>query len=169
MNRQANRIALGLAVMTASAVGGCSPLTIHIQGVGDVCKQHVRVDVMGVNWMEKQQWEKTPTPMQEYWAAGNRRREDSLAQGYNYSARFGPTQPCEVVIKEADPLWQTWNKRGATHFLVMFDTCTDANAWYVCLPLASKYWKGRTKNNVIEISVEPSRVVATTPPKPERK
>jgi hypothetical protein len=165
MNRQAKRLALALAVTTALAVGGCSTRTIHIQGVGDICKQHVRVDVMGVNWMEKQQWEKTPPPMQEYWAAGNRRREDSLAQGYNHSVRFGPTQPCDLVIKETDPLWKKWNERGATHFLVMFDTCTDANAWYVCLPLAYKYWRGRA----MEISIQPSSVIATTPPKPERK
>ncbi len=167
MERQAKRIALALAVTTAIAVGGCPPRTIHIQGVGDVCKQNVRVDVVGVNSIERQQWEKTP--MQEYWAAGNRRREDALAQGYNYSVRLEPTKPCEVVLKEKDAVWKKWTERGATHFFVMFDTCTDANAWYVCLPLASKYYKGRTKNGVIEIALQPSSVVVTTPPKPEKK
>ncbi len=167
MKRQAKTIALALAAAAALALGGCSSRTIHIQGVGDICRQNVRVDVVGVNWMEKQQWEKTS--MQEYWAAGNRRREDALAQGYIYSVRFGPTKPCEVVIKEKDPLWKSWKERGATHFLVMFDTCTDASAWSVCLPLASKPWRGRTKNGTIEIAIQPGSVVAVTSPKPERK
>jgi hypothetical protein len=167
MKRQTKSVALALTVTAAIALGGCHSRTIHIQGVGDICRQNVRVDVVGVNWIEKEQWKQTP--MQEYWAAGNRRREDSLAQGYNYSVRFGPTKPCEVTIKEKDRLWKSWNEREATHFFVMFDTCTDANAWYVCLPLSSKYWKGRTKKGTIEIAIQPGSVVAMTTPKPERK
>jgi hypothetical protein len=168
MKTQAKRIALALAMTAGVALGGCgSNRTIHIQGIGDICRQNVRVDVVGVNWMEKQQWEKTT--MQEYWAAGNPRREDSLAQGYNYSVRFGPTKACEVTLREKDPIWKKWNDRGATHFFVMFDTCTDANAWYVCLPLATKPWHGRTRNGTIEVQIQPPSVVAITSPKPERK
>ncbi|MCU0917951.1 MAG: hypothetical protein MUC88_25825 [Planctomycetes bacterium] len=177
MKTTTRRIALVLTLLTGSILGGCSGnRAIHIRGIGDICRQNVRIDVVGVDWNEKQQWERwvekqqgDKTAMQVYWAPGNALREGSLAQGSNQTTEFGPTKPCEVTLKEKGPLWAKWKERGATHFFVMFDTCTDATAWYVCLPLASKAWNGRTRKGTIEVEIRPESVKAVPGPRPERK
>lgn len=164
MKTLAKNVALAFVMTTGIVVGGCSSLAIHVQGLGDICQQHVRVDIAGVNWMERKQWE--DVAMQEYWASDNKRRKESLEQHYNQSVTFEPKKLCEVLIKETDPVWKTWKNNGATHFFVMFDTCTDARAWRVCLPLQPKYWRGRTNNGRIEVYLQPSGVIVKTPPKP---
>jgi hypothetical protein len=164
MKANPKRLMLIPALLTGVVVSGCSGRSIHITRIGDIANQHVRVDVVGVNWMEKKQWENTS--MQDYWTPGNQRRQDSLAQGYNHSVKFEPAKPYDIVIRERDPIWKTWRERGATHFFVMFDTCTDPSAWSVCLPLAPKYWRGRTQKDTIEIHLQPSGIVLKTSPKP---
>lgn len=159
-------IGLVIAMAGASLLAGCGQ-SIHIQGVGDVRKQNVRVDVVGVNWVEKQQWE--ALSMQEYWSEGNQRRKDSIDQGYNRPVTFSPDSPCEIVVEQKDPLWKNWKQRKATHFLVMFDTCSDDQAWRLSLPLSAKCWRGQTKKGVIEISIQPSGVVPTTAPRAKCK
>ncbi len=155
---------IGCAMMLAAGVmlGGCQ--TIHVQGVGDVCNQNVRVDVVGVSWVERPQWE--ALSMQEYWSEGNQRRKDSIDQGYNLPIRFGPGNPCEVTLKKKDRVWKKWKERGATHFLVMFDTCRDDQSWRLCLPLSGKCWGGLTAKKAIEVLIQPSGVSPKTPPKP---
>ncbi|MBN1508254.1 MAG: hypothetical protein JW955_15510 [Sedimentisphaerales bacterium] len=147
-------------------LAGCGGRSIHIKGTGDICRQNVRVDVVGVNSMEKERWEKG-LPMQDYWSESNPFRKESVDQSLRVT--FSPGGPCEVTIKEKDPIWRKWKRDKATDFLVMFDTCSDSEAWYACLPLSAKQWKGRTRRGTIEISILPSRVKPETTPKPERK
>ena len=166
MRAQIRTIGLTMIMAGSSLLAGCG-VNIHVQGVGDIRKQHVRVDIVGVNWVEKQQWE--TLSKQDYWSEGNQRRKDSIDQGYNLPITFSPGSPCEITLKPSDPLWQTWKQRRATHFLVMFDTCPDEQSWRLSLPLSSKCWRGRTPNGMIEVSIQPSGVVPTTAPKAKCK
>ena len=162
MRTDVTRIGLVLALAAGMTLCGCGGRQIHIQGLGDIRKQNVRIDVVGVNWAERQQWEKMT--MQEYWREGNQRREDSVSQGYNHPVKFEPASPCEVVIKEKDGVWKKGREKGATHFFVMFDTCTHADAWRICLPLSPKCWRGRLSKDTIEVAIQPSGVVSKTTP-----
>jgi len=166
MRAKAGKIGLLLALAGGSLLAGCGGRSIYVAGVGDIRKQNVRVDVVGVNWVEKQQWE--TVSMQDYWSEGNRRREDSISQGYNLSLAFSPDKPCEITIKDSDPLWQNWAQRKATHFLVLFDTCSDSKAWRLCLPLSPKCWE-KSAAKKIEIAIQPSGVVPRTAPKAKCK
>jgi hypothetical protein len=166
MRAKIERIGLVIALASGGLLTGCGP-SIHVKGLGDICKQNVRVDIVGVNWMEKQQWE--ALSMQDYWSEGNQRRKDSIDQGYNLPVTFSPGGSCEVTVKEKDPLWKNWKRRKATYFLVMFDTCSDDQAWRLCLPLSWKCWLGRTKKGTIEVSIQPSGVVPTTAPRADCK
>jgi hypothetical protein len=150
-----------LAVAGGSLLAGCGR-SIQVTGVGDVLKQHVRVDIVGVSWAEKQQWE--AVSMQDYWSEGNQRRKDSISQGYNLPFTFRPNDPCKITIKDNDPLWQNWEGRKATHFLVLFDTCSDSQGWRLCLPLSKKCWKGSARKR-IEIVIQPSGIVPRAAPK----
>jgi len=166
MRAEVKRIGLAIALAGGSLLAGCGR-SIHIEGLGDIRKQNVRVDVVGVNWVEKQQWE--ALSMQDYWGEGNQRRKDSIDQGYNLPVTFSPGSPCEITLEEKDAIWKNWRQREATHFLVMFDTCSDNQAWRVCLPLSSKCWSGRTTKGTIEVSIQPSGVVPKTAPKAKCK
>jgi hypothetical protein len=166
MRANAGRIGLLLTLAASGLLAGCSGRSIHVLGVGDVLRQNVRVDVVGVNWVEKQQWE--TVSMQDYWSEGNQRREDSIRQGYNLSLAFSPDSPCDITIKDSDPLWQIWEQRKATHFLVLFDTCSDSKAWRLCLPLSRKCWD-RSAAKKIEVAIQPSGVIPQTAPKAKCK
>lgn len=166
MRARIKKIGLAIALAGGSLLAGCG-LNIHVEGIGDVRQQHVRVDVVGVNWVEKQQWE--AISMQDYWSEGNQRRKDSIDQGYNLPVTFSPGSPCEISLKPSDPVWQNWKQRKATHFLVMFDTCSDEQSWRLCLPLSAKCWSGRAPHRTIEVSIQPSGVVPKTAPKAKCK
>jgi len=167
MRTPVQRIVVTAALAAASIVlGGCPPRSILIQGLGDVRKQSIRVDVVGVSPLERPQWEEAS--MQEYWSeANNQRRRDAGELGYLGLWTFEPGKNPEVVIKENEKIWQAWQERGATHFLVMFDTCTDAKKWRLCLPLAKKCWKGSTEDNTIHVLIQPSGVVPKRAPSPK--
>jgi len=162
MRAMVRTIGLVTALVAGSLLSGCAR-SIHIEGLGDIRKQNVRVDVVGVNWVEKQQWE--ALSMQDYWSEGNQLRKDAIDQKYNLPVTFSPGKLCAVTIRGKDPHWKNWTRRKATHFLVMFDTCSDNQAWRLCLPLSTKCWSSRT----IEISIQPSGVVPKTAPKPKCK
>jgi len=166
MGTKVEKIGLMVVLAGGSLLAGCGQ-SIHIQGLGDIREQNVRVDIVGVNWVEREQWE--TLSMQDYWSEGNQRRKDSIEQGYNRPVEFLANGPCEITVKQKDPLWRNWKKRKATHFLVMFDTCSDNQAWRLCLPLSAKCWKGQTRRGVIEVSIQPSGVVPTTAPKAKCK
>ncbi len=166
MKADARRIGLWLTLAGGSLLAGCGGRSIHVAGVGDVLKQNVRVDVVGVNWVEKQQWE--TVSMKDYWSEGNQRRADSIGQGYNLPLAFSPASPCEITVKDSDPLWKNWTQRKATHFLVLFDTCSDSQGWRLCLPLSAKCWEGSAAKT-IEIAIQPSGIVPKATPKAKCK
>jgi hypothetical protein len=167
MRRQAQSMAVVMALVTGIVLNGCGGnRKIHIQGIGDICKQNVRIDVVGMSYVEKSQW--TEVSMQDYWSEKNKqRRHDANDLGYLAFKMFEPGKSCDITITEKDRIWKTWKERRATHFLVMFDTCADATGWRICLPLSSKCWRGRTDKNAIEVLILPSGVKSKTDPSPK--
>lgn len=167
MRTQVQKIVIAVALGAGIVFGGCaSNRKISIQGLGDIRKQNVRVDVVGVSPLERLQWEEASR--QEYWSdANNQRRQDAGELGYLGVWTFEPGKTPEIVIKEKEKIWTTWKERGATHFLVMFDTCMDAKKWRLCLPLSAKCWKGSMENNTIQVLIQPSGVVPKKAPSPK--
>lgn len=166
MRADVKLMGLALALAGSSLFAGCAR-SIHIMGIGDVRRRNVHVDVVGVNWVEKQQWE--ALSKLDYWSDSNQRRKDSIDQGYNRAVMFTPGSSCEITIKQSDPLWKNWKRRKATHLLIMFDTCPDDQAWRLCLPLSPKCWRGRAAKRTIEVTIQPSGVVPKTAPKAKCK
>jgi hypothetical protein len=174
MRTQATTITLALAV-AAGIAGGCHSRSIQIRGESGICNQNVRVDIVGVASREEKQTLENMT-MQEYWAPDNLLRESPSHPGWCRQEKFGPATPtkrgqpqCEVIIREKDPIWNEWKRSKVTYFFVLFDTCANTKnpkAWRRCLPLTSKYWRGRTEHSAIEIYIRPSGVVPRTEPKP---
>jgi hypothetical protein len=169
MRTQVQRIVATVALGASIVLAGCpdNSLKISVQGVGKtIGEQNVRVDVVGVSPLERPQWEEASK--QEYWGeANNQRRQDAGELGYLGLWTFELGKTPEIVIKEKEKLWQTWKERGATHFLVMFDTCTDAKKWRLCLPLSEKCWRDSMENRTIQVLIQPSGVVSKKAPSPK--
>ncbi len=140
-------------LMVALTAGGCKD--ILITATEDVCKNSVEVHLVGINWSEKEQWEKMS--MTEYWQPDNPLWKS--AKDYTYVIRY-PKEPCEIRIKKNDSIQKVWNKRKAEYLFVLADLPGihkdfpgSADARRLQLPAPdSKRWKGGQSQIKIEIS-----------------
>jgi hypothetical protein len=170
-------LTLGLLVL-ALLMGGCSkPWSVNALGVGDaVCNSNVRVDIVGVNSYEKENW--LAVSLEDYWIGKSPLRKDALAQGYLTTKTFSPGEDqCVLVVTEKDPAWKKWSKeKQATHVVVLIDKIPEGGTWRFVLPLKPACWQGdfwdktkrlykkRIKNNQIIVNVLESGIAPVTIP-----
>ena len=140
-------------IVVALTAGGCKD--IIITATEDVCKKSVEVHLVGINWSEKDQWEKMS--MTEYWHPNNPLWKS--AKDYTFAIRY-PKDPCEIIIKKNDPIQKVWKKRKADYLFVLAhltgihkDLPGSADTRRLLLPAPdSKRWKGGQSQIKIEIS-----------------
>lgn len=158
--------------------GGCSrPWSVNAKGMGEgVCGSNVRVDIVGVNSFEKEDW--MSVSLEDYWLGKSPLRNDAKTQGYLVTQTFDSSEAeCMLTITEKNQAWKKWKKeKEASHVIVLIDKIPEGGKWRISLPLKPKCWQGdfwdktkrgyrkRTKKNRIIVHVLESGVVPITLP-----
>lgn len=173
------RLGLVLGLLSVSMlISGCSkPWSVNAMGVGDaVCNSNVRVDIVGVNSYEMENW--MAVSLEDYWIGKSPLRKDALAQGYLATHTFSPTEnQCQLVVTEKNDVWKNWSKqKQATHAVVLIDKIPEGGTWRFVLPLKPACWQGsfwdktkrlyrkRVKKNKIIVNILESGIAPVTLP-----
>src|SRR5262249_36052556 len=126
----------------------------------------IEVDLIGVNDTELARW--TSYSMNQYWTPNDPLRRNSES----YRMLFEQRDPSPKKLSDKDPIWQKWQQKGAWNLVcvafvpgIKDDREGDKDPRRLILPLDKCRWD---KHSSINIVVQPSAVVTTTPPKPPK-
>jgi hypothetical protein len=121
------------------------------------------VDLVGVNPTEAPRLKSYP--VSDYFSGADPVRSDATRK----TMAFTSARPEPQVLRADDPIWNTWRERGATELIVLANIPGVSGAQgedrrRLVLPLNRDRWKSTD----IEVEVQRSGVVLTTPMNPEK-
>lgn len=120
----------------------------------------IEIDVVGVNEIEKPEWD--GLDVDAYFSPSNPRRRDTD----RVLLTFSNEMPEPRVLDQNQPIWDVWKERGATHVFLLARMRKPVDAGSedprkLVLPLSSEFWN---PNQWIEIAVMPTGLELRTSP-----
>ncbi len=141
-------------------------------------KAAIRLDVVGINLMDKQDW--AATSVDDYWKPNNPMRASADRLSFEIvdgtikcvgttvagaDQGLGGSNPNRVVVPITNKVWDKWKARNVVGLVVVGDfpgTPTTPDRRKQVVPLYKEYWD--SKDHSLQFEIQDGRVQVVTPP-----
>ena len=152
-----------LAVITA----GCHGVGPWNLSINKPTTASIRVDLLGVTPLEKQQWQNNVKP-DDYWKPNSPLRKGALERMLTNDFQSGATW----MVSKTNAMWDKWFSYHSTELMIMADLPggpydnSSFDRRRIFVPLDSKDWKA--KDQTLEIRIEDNFIRVLTKERPHK-